>query len=148
MSNDTLISLKAAFQRLKNGLPIRTKNDGKISLHRINSEAGVSRGAIYYYCDFITETKKEILELEKEGKENVHQSKTDIETKFEERLKKLRKSRDNEKRLKDKYRAEAKQYQDFADGIAKINTTLAFKCLELQNQLEQLNNRNIVSINK
>lgn len=55
---ETLIRLEQALQRLVDGNPIKTKPDGRISLKRINDEAGLSSGGIYYYSSFVETAKK------------------------------------------------------------------------------------------
>ena len=50
-SEITLQLLNEALDRLLSGSPVNTKLDGKISIKRINDEAKLSRGAIYYYND-------------------------------------------------------------------------------------------------
>lgn len=40
--------LESALKRLIEGKPERTPNDGKLNLSRINKEAGLSSGGIYY----------------------------------------------------------------------------------------------------
>ncbi|WP_305420170.1 hypothetical protein [Photobacterium leiognathi] len=55
---ETLIRLEQALQRLVDGNPIKTKPDGRISLKRINDEAGLSSGGIYYYSSFVEMAKK------------------------------------------------------------------------------------------
>ena len=41
----TIIRLERALERLLNGVPERTPHDGRISLSRLNQEAGLSSGA-------------------------------------------------------------------------------------------------------
>lgn len=41
----TIIRLEQALERLLNGVPERTPRDGRVSLSRINQEAGLSSGA-------------------------------------------------------------------------------------------------------
>jgi len=52
--------LEDALQRLIDGNPERTPNDGKLNLSRINKEAGLSSGGIYYYDDFVERARREI----------------------------------------------------------------------------------------
>ncbi|WP_305842096.1 hypothetical protein [Photobacterium leiognathi] len=89
---ETLIRLEQALQRLVDGNPIKTKPDGRISLKRINDEAGLSSGGIYYYSSFVEMAKKTIQlrrQQDSTGKTKVNN----------ERLNKLREQR--EKREKE-----------------------------------------------
>ncbi|MBF4227949.1 hypothetical protein EAY83_23820, partial [Vibrio anguillarum] len=52
-SEITLQRLELALNRLIDGKPEKTSNDGKINLKRINDEAGLSSGGIYYYKEFV-----------------------------------------------------------------------------------------------
>jgi len=143
MSSNSLLLLEAAFERLKKGCPERTKNDGKISPYRVNREAGLSRGAINYYKDFLIEVNKKAQALK--DKESTTGN-DDITAANKKKLEALRQDRNNEKRLKEEYRESAKEYQEFADALVKTNTALAKKCLELQNKISLINNGNVVSI--
>jgi hypothetical protein len=94
----TLQRLEAALQRLLDGTPERTADDGKLNINRINDEAGLSSGAIYYYKDFmakaravISDRKKPSLTISNSAKISTHS---------------IRQQRDEEKRLKEKYRAQ------------------------------------------
>lgn len=61
----TLQRLEAALQRLLDGKPERTADDGKLNINRINDEAGLSSGAIYYYKEFMTKARAVISERKK-----------------------------------------------------------------------------------
>ena len=82
-SEITLQLLNEALDRLLSGSPVNTKLDGKISIKRINDEAKLSRGTIYYYKDFVELAKEKI----QEHKNNVTVEKSP-ETK-EEKLRKI-----------------------------------------------------------
>ena len=59
----TIIRLEQALERLLNGVPERTPHDGRVSLSRINQEAGLSSGGIYYYDEFVQKAKRAIHEI-------------------------------------------------------------------------------------
>lgn len=54
----TIIRLEQALERLLNGVPERTPHDGRVNLSRINQEAGLSSGGIYYYDEFVQKAKE------------------------------------------------------------------------------------------
>jgi len=143
-SEITLLRLNDALQRLLSGTPERTRVDGKVSIMRINQEAGLSRGNIYHYKEFIAKAKVEI-ELYKDNtnksnvidKQRVNKIKED----------KLRFQRDKEKRLKIEYHGQAKNQKKLTDQLVRENASLAFRCMELSDELDSKNNK-IVSIKR
>lgn len=143
-SEITLLRLDDALKRLLSGTPERTKTDGKISIMRINEEAGLSRGNIYHYKEFIIRAKVEI-ELYNDSKK-----KSDIIDNQEgkkNKEEKLRFQRDKEKRLKVEYHEQAKNYKQLTDQLVRENASLAFRCMELSDEVDNKNNK-IVSIKK
>lgn len=146
MSNDkdaTLQRLVDALERLKMGEPERTKADGKISIKRINDEAGLSRGAIYYYKEFVSEAKVEIAVFNEDNRKSAAIDKIEASETAES---KLRKERDSEKRLKNDYREQLNSYKQLTDEVVKENVSLAFRCMELQDEINMLHDRKVTRI--
>jgi hypothetical protein len=143
-SEITLIRLDDALKRLLAGTPERTKADGKISIMRINEEAGLSRGNIYHYKEFITKAKVEI-QLYNDNKKRSYIIDNQGDKKNKEE--KLRFQRDKEKRLKVEYHEQAKNYKQLTDQLVRENASLAFRCMELSDELDRINS-NIVPIKK
>jgi hypothetical protein len=114
----TLQRLKEALNRLKEGKPEHTKADGKISILRINDEAGLSRGAIYYYKNFVKQAKAEI-RIYNESKQTLDVI-DGLEPRYGE-LERLRQSRNKEKQLKEKYREELKNFRVLSDEVVQQN---------------------------
>ena len=139
----TLQRLKEAFVRLKTGKPERTKADGKISILRINEEAGLSRGAIYYYKAFVQEVKGElpILEVERNKKQAINNLQENLSSEL-----KLRRDRDKEKRLKTEYRIQAGNFKQLTDEVVKANVSLTFRCMELEEALSRIEAGKVVPI--
>jgi len=126
----TLQRLEAALQRLLDGTPERTADDGKLNINRINDEAGLSSGAIYYYKDFmakaravISERKKPSLTISNSAKISTHS---------------IRQQRDEEKRLKEKYRAQRDEIKSFCDKVVAQNANLEFALFEASERISQL----------
>lgn len=123
--------LESALERLFEGNPERTKPDGKISLKRINDEAGLSSGSIYYYKDFVVRARAVISEIKsKTNTNNYSVSKSDIA--------KLRAERDKQKQLKERYREQRDDIKRFADGVIQENAKLHFSLHEALIAIEQL----------
>lgn len=139
----TLQRLEDALERLKRSEPERTKSDGKISIKRINDEAGLSRGAIYYYKEFVREAKSEIAVFNEDNRKSAAIDKIEANETAES---KLRKERDSEKRLKNDYREQLKSYKQLTDEVVKENVSLAFRCMELQDEINMLHDRKVTRI--
>jgi len=133
-SNKTLITearLNQALERLVQGEPEKTKPDGKINLKRINDEAGLSSGSIYYYKEFIEKARDVIAELKRSNnKSNYSINRGE--------LAKLRSQRDKQKELKIRYRDQRDTIKQFADSVVHENAKLHFSLYEAHNRIEQL----------
>ena len=130
---ETLIRLEQALERLIDGKPLKTKPDGRISLKRINDEAGLSSGGIYYYSSFV-EKANSIIET---AKRKVVYGKRDQHKQSEQ---KLREQRDKEKQRKERYKAQRDQIKAFSDQVVAHNAQLEFtlyEALEKVSLLEQ-----------
>lgn len=130
-SGHTLQRLEAALQRLLQGQPEKTPNDGRVNISRINDEAGLSAGAIYYYKDFLIKSRRAI-EKNKINKDNgtpKNKSKN---------LDRLRAQRDNESRLKEKYRCQRDEIKSFCDKVIEKNANLEFSLYEALERIDAL----------
>lgn len=128
---ERLCMLELAFKRLLDGKPERTNNDGKINLSRINKEAGLSVGGIYYYKEFIEKVNKDLSNLSKSN------STKDIKNKHLS-IQHLRSQRDKEKELKERYRREKKEMEIFKDKVISNNAQLHFALYEALEKIENL----------
>jgi len=59
-SENTLLQLEAALQRVINGETLRIRDNRKLSVRAVEEEAGLGNGSCYYYKDF-----KEKIQAEK-----------------------------------------------------------------------------------
>lgn len=133
-NNKTLITearLSQALERLVQGEPKNTKPDGRINLKRINDEAGLSSGSIYYYKEFIEKAREVIAELKSSNNKNNYSIN-------QGELAKLRSERDKQKELKIRYRDQRDTIKNFADGVVHENAKLHFSLYEAKIQIEQL----------
>lgn len=137
--------LDAALKRLLDGKPERTPNDGKLSLSRINKEAGLSSGGIYYYVDFLARAK---LEIDKYKSAQLSYSSVSVKSS----IAKIRVQRDKERELKERYRGQRDDIKKFCDQVVAKNANLEFflfEALEKINTLEkELNNGEVVDLRK
>lgn len=143
MSEITLRKLERALQRLLDGVPKRTKNDGKINISRINDEAGLSVSNINYYPEFIKQANGRIRDhfdaiAEKNIKDAVKQEKSEVEI-LKDKLK-------HEQKLKRKYREEKNEQKLLNDDVIKQNVSLAFRVMELESELHSLSRHKVAPI--
>lgn len=133
-NNKTLITearLSQALERLIQGTPEKTKPDGRINLKRINDEAGLSSGSIYYYKEFIDKAREVIAELKLSNNKNNYSIN-------QGELAKLRSERNKQKQLKIRYRDQRDTIKQFANGVVHENAKLHFSLYEAQIRIEQL----------
>ena len=143
MSEITLRKLERALQRLLDGVPKRTKNDGKINISRINDEAGLRVSNINYYPEFIKDAQDRIRDhfdaiAEKNIKDAVKQEKSEVEI-LKDKLK-------HEQKLKRKYREEKNEQKLLNDDVVKQNVSLAFRVMELESELHSLSSHKVAPI--
>lgn len=132
--NVTEQRLVDALNRLLEGKPVNTKLDGRISIKRINDEAGLSQGAVYYYKDFVSKAREEIDLFKKNQRINDSLSSRDVDL---SKTKKLRREINKEKRLKDDYREQLGNQKVLNDMVVQANVSLAFRILELENEIRR-----------
>ena len=135
--------LRDALQRILNGKPERTNADGKISLFRINMEAGCSRGLIYKYPDIIIDIK---LAIEQQKVKRQRDSILKNQLSGADKEVKLKAKCDKQEKLKREYRNQRDNYQALADDAVKRENLLLFKCHELQIELNRFNYSRIVKL--
>lgn len=143
MSEITLCKLERALQRLLDGVPKRTKNDGKINISRINNEAGLKVSNINYYPEFIEQAKEKIRDHfdaieEKRIKDSVKQDKTEVQV--------LKEKLAHERKLKNKYREERNEQKLLNDHVVEQNVSLAFRVRELESELRSLSRHKVAPI--
>lgn len=130
--------LHAALNRLLEGKPVRVKSTGKLTLNKINNEAGLGNSYIHKFTDFL-EYANPIIE-----EHNVNREKAmatglgiDVEVPLSE-LDRLRSELARERKLKDRYRLE----RDNAIAARKIleaeHANLMFRALEMQEEIATL----------
>ncbi|WDL84051.1 hypothetical protein IU367_07695 [Aeromonas bestiarum] len=135
--------LRNALQRLLDGKPERTKADSKISLSRINNEAGCSHGLIYKYPEVISEAKVAIEQHKINQQRNNILESLSTRTNKETRLKA---ECDKQEKLKRDYRDQRDNLQVLADNAVRRENALLFRCHELQLELNLIKNTKVVPL--
>ncbi|MCF2899765.1 hypothetical protein L1267_04975 [Pseudoalteromonas sp. OFAV1] len=128
--NTTQARLEAALKRLLDGKPERVRKAGKLSLNRINNEAGLGHSYIHKFEDFVERAKPLIKEFNQSYDSVLDVSANDKNslTAVEVLKCKLKKERE----LKEKYRKERDDAIVALKEIEKLNSTLMFRVYELQ----------------
>jgi replication-associated recombination protein RarA len=57
-SENTLLALEAALERIKQGKPKRIPAHRKLSVRAVEEEANLGNGSGYYYPDFVEKVKR------------------------------------------------------------------------------------------
>ncbi|AXN03595.1 hypothetical protein EA004_13460 [Vibrio anguillarum] len=128
-SEITLQRLELALNRLIDGKPEKTSNDGKINLKRINDEAGLSSGGIYYYKEFVEKARVVI------AKADVKQVNKSF---VKHKSKNFRHQLEEERRLKTKYREQRDLIKNFCDQVVAKSANLEFALFEALERIQQL----------
>ncbi len=131
--------LRAALQRLLDGKPERLEKVGKLSLNKINKEAGLSHSYINKFKDFVeNEATPAIAEYNKNYDPLVEQLKSGT-TENLSNMDKLRAKLKKEIALKEQYRKERDDSNAAKKLLEKQISTLMFRVYELQHELRRSN---------
>lgn len=127
----TIIRLEQALERLLNGVPELTPHDGRLNLSRINQEAGLSSGGIYYYDQFVKKAKRAIHERKLDHTvSTIASGKASVD--------KMRAQRDRERELKERYKSQRDDIKAFCDKIIAKNAQLEFSLFEAFDKIDAL----------
>ena len=139
---DTELRLQNALDRLLAGRPERTKADGRVSIKRINDESGLSRGAIYYYKEFVEMAKVKIAEYqEQKAKAASATEPAPVKISMTEKI-------NHEKKLKDSYREQLVLERQANDLILQMNVRMAYRCLKLEAEVSTFHEKNVIKFPK
>jgi len=128
--------LKKALERLQAGKPLRTKAKGRLTLNKINNEAGLGRSYIHKFKDFVENVANPAIEKYNDslgGTEQSEQMASESEDMSE--IDRLRVELNREKELKVEYRRERDEALAINTKLETINKSLMFRVYELQEQL-------------
>lgn len=124
--------LDAALNRLLNGAPERVKKGGKLTLNKVNKEAGLSHSYVHKFKDFVDRATPQI--------EKYNQYAHEIETGMElddsqlDEVSRLKFQLKKEKRLKEQYRFERDNAVVIQKELEQLNSALMFRVYELQEE--------------
>ncbi|MDK9757161.1 hypothetical protein KIV40_17620 [Vibrio sp. D173a] len=128
--------LHKALTRLQNGKPLRTKAKGRLTLNKINNEAGLGRSYIHKFKEFVDnvanpaiETYNEILDTPKSSE--IDKASTENMSEIDRLKDELRKQIE----LKEGYRTERDEALATNDELEVLNKSLMFRVYELQQEL-------------
>ncbi len=148
-SENTLLALESALERIKQGKPKRIPTHRKLSIRAVEEEANLGNGSGYYYPDFVEKVKQTKAEIAAGNGEIVQPEIQTVRTKLKE-----------QKRIKDnykvKYEAERKKLALFAAAQHHLNEKLVhalarideleYENASLKTELTELKRSKIVSI--
>lgn len=134
-SENTLLALEAALDRIAQGKPKRIPTHRKLSVRAVEEEANLGNGSGYYYPDFVERVKLTKAEIATGKGEIVQPEIQNVRTK----LKEQKRIKDN---YKTKYEAEREKLAQFAAAQHHLNDKLIqalarIETLEYEN--EELN---------
>ncbi|WP_114787846.1 hypothetical protein [Vibrio tetraodonis] len=148
-SENTLIALEAALDRIALGKPKRIPTHRKLSVRAVEEEANLGNGSGYYYPEFVEKVKKTKAEIAAGTGEIVQPEIQTVRTK----LKEQKRIKEN---FKAKYEAEREKLALFAASQHHLNDKLVqalahiedleFENSQLREELAQLKRSKVVSI--
>ncbi|KAB0302105.1 hypothetical protein F2Z80_13650 [Vibrio fortis] len=148
-SENTLLALEAALERIKQGKPKRIPTNRKLSVRAVEEEANLGNGSGYYYPDFVEKVKQTKAEIAAGKGETFQPEIQTVRTKLNE-----------QKRIKNnyktKYEAEREKLALFAAAQHHLNDRLVqalarideleYEKANLKAELTELKRSKIVSI--
>jgi len=133
--------LEAALQRLLDGKPQRVKKLGKLSLNRINNEAGLGHSYIHKFREFVEEVAEPAIKKFNNEYDPANSDMEEVEEELTE-IEMLKAKLKKEKELKTKYRQERNEAIVSKKELEKLNSALMFRLFDLQ---EEVRARNIIN---
>ncbi|MCR9909699.1 hypothetical protein NB545_19890 [Vibrio campbellii] len=127
-SENTLLVLEAALERIKQGKPKRIPAHRKLSVRAVEEEANLGNGSGYYYPEFVEKVKQTKADIAEDKGETIQPEIQTVRTKLKE-----------QKRIKnnyrEKYEAAKEQLANFAAAQHHLNDKLV-KALSDKEELE------------
>lgn len=148
-SENTLLALEAALERIKLGKPKRIPTHRKLSVRAVEEEANLGNGSGYYYPEFVEKVKKTKADITEGKGETVQPEIQSVRTKLNEQ-KRIKQN------YKEKYEAEREKLSLFAAAQHQLNDKLVkalcdieeleFEVASLRSQLTELKRSKITPI--
>lgn len=142
----TLGRLRNALERLLEGKPTKVKVNAKLTLNRVNKEAGLSQSYIHKFPEFIKEAEPQIVEFNNKFDPDSLLT-TNDDSNSDSIMQSLRHNLSREKRLKEKYKQERDDLRVVNQSIVARENGLLFQLYELQQTLEKYTEEKTHKIN-
>ncbi|MFB1072531.1 hypothetical protein [Vibrio diabolicus] len=127
--------LAKALLRLQEGRPVRTKVRGKLTLNKINNEAGLGRSYIHKFKAFVEEIANPAIEELNNRTDSSEVEDSSPETEDISEIDRLRAELKRERELKGDYRRERDEALAINTELEILNKSLMFRVFELQQEL-------------
>lgn len=148
-SENTLIALESALERIAQGKPKRILTTRKLSVRAVEEEADLGNGSCYYYPDFVNKVKQVKVDIAEAKGEYVQPEIQSVRLKLNEQ-KRIKQN------YKEKYEAAREQLANFAaaqhhlndklvQALAKIDD-LEFENTSIRDELVKLKRSKVVPI--
>lgn len=148
-SENTLVALEAALDRIANGKPKHIPKSRKLSVRAVEEEAKLGNGSGYYYPEFVEKVKQTKIDIA-EGKGEY------VQPEIQAVRSKLKEQERIKSNFKDKYEAEREKLALFAAAQHHLNDKLVkalarideleYENAELRENLAKLKRSKVVSI--
>ncbi|CAH1599227.1 conserved hypothetical protein [Vibrio jasicida] len=148
-SENTLVALEAALDRIANGKPKHIPKSRKLSVRAVEEEAKLGNGSGYYYPEFVEKVKQTKIDIA-EGKGEY------VQPEIQAVRSKLKEQKRIKSNFKDKYEAEREKLALFAAAQHHLNDKLVkalarideleYENAELREKLAKLKRSKVVSI--
>ncbi|EHH1244576.1 hypothetical protein QUN95_002952 [Vibrio parahaemolyticus] len=148
-SENTLIALEAALERIAQGKPKRIPTTRKLSVRAVEEEANLGNGSGYYYPELVNKVKAVKVEIAQNSGQVVQPEIQVVRTKLNEQ-KRIKQN------YKEKYEAVKQQLAEFAAAQHHLNDKLVkalsdkeeleFENTNLRTELAELKKSKVVSI--
>ncbi|HGO5303691.1 TPA: hypothetical protein ACK21Z_004521 [Vibrio harveyi] len=128
--------LHKALVRLQDGKPLRTKAKGRLTLNKINNEAGLGRSYIHKFKEFVDNVANPAIEAYNEILDTPKPSEIDkASTEDMSEIDRLKDELRKQVELKEGYRTERDEALATNDELEVLNKSLMFRVYELQQEL-------------
>ncbi|EPI3549109.1 hypothetical protein [Vibrio caribbeanicus] len=128
--------LHRALARLQNGKPLRTKATGRMTLNKINNEAGLGRSYIHKFKEFVGKVANPAIETYNAMLDNpdLSASASLLEDDLDQ-IDRLKNELSKQIELKEGYRIERDEAIAINNKLETLNKSLMFRVYELQQEL-------------
>jgi hypothetical protein len=140
----TVGRLRAALERLVTGKPLKVKLQGRLTLNKINNEAGLGNSYIHKFTDFVKNEAKPAIEEYNSNYDPIKAKLLENEVKLTD-VEKIKAKLKKEVALKERYRKERYELNAINKELETKNSTLMFRLYELQ---EQINIDNVINLSR